>query len=573
MILLGINLNHGDSSACIVKDGKILSLIEEERINRIKHWAGVPLASIIECLNNNNLKMTDIDAICLNYNKRSNIFIKLKFIFNNLKKINFFIKYAKNKNNNLSQILKKHFKNNDLPKIVYNNHHKCHISHAFYTSGFDKAIGLSIDGMGDFNSCVISEIGDKKYKVIKETYYPNSLGIFYSAFTQYLNFKNYGDEYKVMGLSAYGQNLIQEVFQFISKNNKYFFKLNMKYFNIENYPMKSKDGTPLYDDLLSETAKLKLDKIKKNYQNNFEADLAYTVQYIYEKYFLDILSYIDNLGKNNLVFAGGCAQNSLANRLIYNFKNIENIYIPPVATDSGTGVGSALNYYANNSQNIQKYEENKNPYLGIKMNEKNTSDFISDLKKNKKYVLTEYSSIETLNKIVSKKIYENNIVGWFQDNAEIGPRALGNRSILANPCNPNIKDLINSKIKRRESFRPFAPSVIEEYVEIYFEKNHLSPYMNIIHKALDNAKKLVPAVVHLDGTSRVHTVNKKLNYKFYNLLSSFMDISGIPMLLNTSFNENEPIVNNYNQAFDCFKRTDMDLLVLDNCIIEKNYSN
>ena len=576
MKILGLNVNHGDSSASIIINGKVTSFIEEERINRIKHWAGIPLLSIKWCLKNSKIKFNDIDIICINNDPKSNFINKIFFVISNPSYLSHSLKLLVTKNKrekNLYEIIKKEFNTQELPKIIHTNHHKCHISQAFYSSKFKEAIGLSIDGMGDFNSCVISKISGNKYSILKKCYFPNSLGIFYSAFTQYLGFNNYGDEYKVMGLSAYGKNYIDEIENFIFCDKKFFFRLNLRFFNIKNFPLKKTEGRPHYDNLFSKEAINFLDKFKTNYKNNFDQDLAHTVQKIYEKYFQDILSYINNLGKDNLVFSGGCAQNSLANRLIKNFQNIKNVYIPPVATDAGTGLGAAMGYYFENTNLDHRVINNSSPYLGTDIDYNELDNLITKLKKNNNLKISKFDNDNELFEFTAKLIYKNNIVGWYYNKSENGPRALGNRSILANPGNPNIKDLINKKIKRRESFRPFAPSVLEDKVDLFFEKNHSSPYMNIIYSALDITKAQAPSIVHVDGTSRVQTVNININSAFYNLIDNFYKLSGLPMLLNTSFNENEPIVNSVSQAYDCFDRTDMDALILSNYVIQKNIFN
>ena len=576
MNILGLNINHGDSSASILINGKVNSFVEEERINRIKHWAGIPLLSIKSCLNSADLKFNDIDVICVNYDKSSNFIYKIYFVLRN--PLYFFhslkVLFSKNKRESeFIEVLKDEFDIKALPKIVYTNHHKCHIAQAFFCSKFDEAIGLSIDGMGDFNSCVISKISSNKYYVLRQTFFPNSLGIFYSAFTQFLGFKNYGDEYKVMGLSAYGKNFINEIQNFIKDDSKQFFKLNLKFFNIKNFPLKKTEGKPHYDSLLTNYANKYLNNLKKNYKGDFDKDLAFTVQKIYEKYFQDILFFINNLDCNNLVFSGGCAQNSLANRLIKNFPNIKNIYIPPVATDAGTGLGATMSYYFQNNNQSHKEIDNSSPYLGENIDNAQVDLLISNLKNNPKYNIYKFNKNIDLYKHAANLIFKDNIIGWYQGSSENGPRALGNRSILANPGNPNIKDIINRKIKRRESFRPFAPSVLEDKAHLFFKKNHSSPYMNIIYDALEITKIKAPAIVHVDGTSRVQTVSMKMNSNFYGLISAFNDISGLPMILNTSFNENEPIVNSIGQAFDCFERTDMDVLILNKYAIQKNISN
>ncbi|MDC0446034.1 carbamoyltransferase [Candidatus Pelagibacter sp.] len=573
-IVLGLNCNHADSSACIIKDGKLLFAIEEERLNRVKHWAGLPVESIKCCLENLDLNISDIVDITINTNPKSNLFKKSLYLFKN------YI-FGKKKFEIYQRLKKKYFIIEELNnyffpdkisknvKINYIDHHLSHIASAYFPSGFDKAIGLSIDGFGDFVSLAIAKCNNNNIEFIKKIYFPDSLGVLYEAFTQLSGFEGYGDEYKFMGLSSYGTPIFFDEIKknlFIDYKN---LKLNLKYFNHTNKNFVYKfEGSPKQPELLNNkiceifNVKSK-DEIKNNY--NLKKDIAKSVQSIFEEKILQICSDIKKMNySDNLVYAGGCALNSLANKKIIESKIFENIFIPYAPGDGGGSIGSAL-YFLN--QKKQKVTNLKTPFLG---NDFSNAEIEREIKKENKlnsFKIVYNSNQSDLNEQIVNLIYENKIVGYFQGKMEFGARALGNRSILANPCEKNIKDIINLKIKRRESFRPFAPAIIENEKSNWFKTNFKNPYMSAVESILEKKRDLIPAVTHVDGTGRVQTVSKDLNPKFFSLIEKFCKISGVPILLNTSFNENEPIVNKPSEAIECFLRTKMDVLVLENYII------
>tara|TARA_B100001250_G_scaffold84292_1_gene69648 strand:+ start:289 stop:2028 length:1740 start_codon:yes stop_codon:yes gene_type:complete len=577
-IILGLNCNHADSSACIIKNGKLIFAIEEERINRIKHWAGIPILSIKECLNQTKINPSEITDIAINTNPLSNIRKKTFFFIKNYlfgKKKNEIAQRIKNKINlkkNINQLLGPN-KLSENTKIHYIDHHISHISSAFYASKYKKAIGLSIDGFGDFSSLCISKCENENIKVIDRIYFPDSLGLFYEAFTQYIGFKKYGDEYKVMGLSSYGKpkyyNLLsKEIF----KSNDSL-QLNLKYFNHTNKNFKYNfSGSPNQSLLLNNNIKKLVNFKNINYLNsNFKIkkDMAASIQKLFEKKLMIIIEKIKKLNySENLVYAGGCALNSLGNKIIYDSKYFKKIFIPYAPGDGGGSIGAALI----SNKKINKYIKFKNlqtPFLGP---EYKNEDIMKKIKKNKnlsKFKYEYYKNKDKLYSVVAKKIFQNKIVGFFNGKMEFGARSLGNRSIIANPCNPKIKDIINLKIKRRENFRPFAPSILHEYKSKWFNNKKLNPYMSAVELIKKNKRKKIPGVTHIDGTGRVQSVTKKLNKDFHLLIKKFNAISKVPILLNTSFNENEPIVMDPDQAIECFLRTKMDILVLNNIIIKR----
>ncbi len=574
-IILGLNANHADSSACLIKDGKLLIAIEEERINRIKHWAGLPTNSIKECLKYTNIEINEITDIAINTNPLSNINQKIIFFLKNYLIGNKKYEIAKRLKKKID--LKKNLNLSFDPKLLskkvkihYIDHHLSHISSAFYPSGFKNAVGLSIDGFGDFCSICITKCDFNSINIIKKYLFPHSLGVFYESFTQLIGFKNYGDEYKMMGLSSYGkptyyQTILNNVF---SKNNKP--ELNIKYFNHVNKNFSYKfEGKPNQNNLYNyELEKLlKVKNLNTKNINTVHKNIAASAQKIFEKKLLEICVEIKKLNlSENLVYAGGCALNSLANKKIHDLNFFKNIFIPYAPGDGGGSIGASL--YVQNKINKNVPVSNlSSPYIGTDYDNNEVKKIIEKEKKLKSYQIKFFEKKDKLLEILANFIYDNKVVGYFNGRMEFGARALGNRSILANPCNPNIKEIINSKIKRRESFRPFAPVILEDKKNEWFDDSKKNPYMSAVENIKFDKRKIIPSVTHVDGTGRVQSVTKEINKDFYQLIEKFYEISNVPILLNTSFNENEPIVMSPDHAINCFLRTDMDVLSLNNFLI------
>jgi carbamoyltransferase len=577
MVILGLNINHADTSACIVINGKIEFAIEEERFTRIKHYSQFPLNSINACLNHCNLLVKDIDYLCVNYDPKANFTAKSIYLIKNIfslhglkKLINFRKKLFLD--SGLSSFLKK---NNFNGKFINVEHHVSHIASSYLVSGFDNAIGLSIDGFGDFTSTASFICNKNKIEDIKRVIFPHSLGILYQSVTQFLGFKNYGDEYKVMGLASYGKPTYKKEFsQLISYDDKEYFRLNLKYFshhNNPNFSYKFKDGIPYFDNLYNDNFyKLFGEVFKSNIIKEKHKNLASTLQYVFEDIVLKILNNLYNEYKiENLCLAGGCALNSKFNGTILKKTKFKKIFIQPNASDGGGSLGAAI-YHA--SQEDDEYTNFKfdNAYLGTSYSNNYIERNIIDKKIKKSKFNFKYFENEDLNNFICNKLNNSEIIGWFKGKCEWGPRALGNRSILADPRNFKIKDIINEKIKRRENFRPFAPSVLEERASDFFDIDYFSPHMLFVVEAKDDIKKKLPAIVHVDNTCRVQTVNEIFNKDYYNLIKTFEKLTGCPVILNTSFNENEPIVQTPEEAFACFERTKMDCLVLENWVIYRS---
>ena len=577
--ILGLNLYHANSSACIISDNEIIAASEEERFTRIKNYSGFPKQSIIFCLDYARITLDQISAITINQNFYSNFLSKLKYILKFQTSLQFILQSIKNKKNRTSSI-----HNLNLPekygsfngKLINIEHHLAHIASAFYASGFNESVNLSIDGFGDFCSTAWGKSNSKDDVIVidQRINFPHSLGIFYQAITQYLGFKNYGDEYKIMGLSAYGDLSYQEEFKdLVNINDNGSIRLNLKYFNHEKNFSNTKwsDGVPTFPDLFSQELEKLLGPSRKISEplSSKHFNIARCAQHQYEKIFFKLLNFLYKKYKcDNLTLSGGCALNSLANGKVISKTPFKKIYIPPNPADGGGSVGSALAYLFSKKKTKNFLFDKNLAYLGSSYSSDEIKNYIFSNNLSKTFQVTELKENELYLK-VAKLISEGNIIGWFQDRTEWGPRALGNRSILADPRNNKIQEILNLKIKRRENFRPFAPSVLHEQVEDWFVTNAEIPFMTEVYPVKEDKKKLIPAVVHVDGTGRIQTVNDENNFKFYKLISEFDKITGVPMLLNTSFNENEPIVNNPQEAINCFLRTKMDVLVLHNWIIRR----
>jgi carbamoyltransferase len=576
MIILGINFKHADSSACLLKDGKIVAAVEEERFVRKKHFNRFPYHSINFCLQKLNINIKDVDYFALNNSPKSNLISKLIYSFKQLKNLNILLKKFKNKNEkfNLKKDLEKfyNFKVSEK-KIKYVDHHLSHIASSYYCSNFTNSVVLSIDGSGDFSTTTWGIAKENKIKINERINYPNSLGIFYEAFTQFLGFEYFGDEYKIMGLAPYGKPTYYDKLKKIFFNKiQHNFEIDQKFFLIEknyfNYYWKSgklKTQTLLNVNKVEKLLKLKKRNPKRTLSEEY-INLASSVQKIYEEIFFKILKYLNTKYKTkNLCIAGGCAMNSVANGKIKKNSSFKRIFIQPASGDSGGALGAALETYSK----FRKIKRNRNfnSYLGpsysndeikklIEINKKKLSGFKIMFLKNK-----------DLSDLVAQKISKGYVVGYFQGRMEWGARALGNRSILCDPRNPNAKELLNKKIKKRESFRPFAPSILSEKVKYWFEQTDKVDHMMQVFLIKKNKRDVIPAVTHVDGTGRLQTVSYETNKNYYNLIKSFFKITKIPMVLNTSFNENEPIVCKPKEALDTFLRTRMDILVLENWII------
>jgi carbamoyltransferase len=573
---LGLNINHADTSACIFNNFNLVAAAEEERFTRKKHEMSFPSNAIRFCLTKANINISQVDHVSINSNPLSSIQKKIFFLLLNPKNYPlifqslFNTKVKLSIKDSLNLIDKNNFFKGD---IKYFDHHLSHLASSFYCSPFKKSVNLSVDGFGDFASCSWGSAINNVLKIDNKIFFPHSLGIFYQALTQYLGFKNYGDEYKVMGLSSYGKPIyVNQISNLISYKEKLKFELNLNFFlHHKKKILITKNDQPFFLDLYSKELVKLLGPERKSKEeiNQRHKDIAKSTQVVYENIFFNLLNDLYEKYKiKNLNLSGGCVMNSVANgKIIFNTK-FKNIYTSSNPGDAGGSIGSALCLINKIYKKKKIFSfSNPSPYIGESFSNDEVEVIISKYKLSKKF---DVKKIEThkLCELVANYISKAYIVGWFQDGMEWGPRALGSRSILADPRNPKMKQILNLKIKKRENFRPFAPSILYKFMDRWFEVKKPVPYMSEVYKIKKNKRKLIPAVTHVDGTGRLQTVTKE-NGRFYSLLSEFYKKTKVPIILNTSFNENEPIVRTPEHAIDCYLRTEMDILVIQDWVIKR----
>ena len=572
---LGLNFLHSDTSACIFKDNELIAAAEEERFTRVKHTSNFPLNSINFCIEQAKISLSDITTVSINSNPYQSLYRKIFYVLKNPRSIILTLNSLNNlkKKTSLKKLIQSIDPNNKFSgNIKYIDHHESHIASSLFFSKFNECVNLSLDGFGDFSSSAWGLYKNDKFKIDKRIFFPHSLGIFYQAITQFLGFKKYGDEYKVMGLASYGNPIFKNKISELVKITNNGFKLNLKYFvhHKSNIINKQENGQIIYDNLYSKKLLdlLGRERLATDEINQIHKDIARSAQEVYEDIFISLLNKLYSKYKiNNLTLSGGCIMNSVANGKILEKTEFKNIYISPNPGDAGGSIGSAASLIKKNNKEIL----NKNTYsfLGNEYTDDNIETILKENSLSEKF---------HIQKITYKKIIEETanslqkslIVGWFQGKMEWGPRALGNRSILADPRNPDIKNILNIKIKRRESFRPFAPSILVDFVNEWFEINSEVPYMSEVYPVRSDKRSILPAITHVDGTGRLQTVKKSENKKYYDLISKFNELTSVPVLLNTSFNENEPIVRTPQEALNCFLRTNMDVLVLGNWMIKRS---
>lgn len=574
MYILGINAYHADASACIYHDDELIAATEEERFRRIKHWAGFPTEAIQFCLKEAGIDIQQVDYIAISRDPKANFGKKVFTALKNRLSIGNMINRAKNlkKAASIEDEICSFFKIEKgtlKAEIINVEHHRSHLASAFFASPYENAAILSIDGFGDYSSTMIGTGKGNQITVLDTVSYPHSVGVFYTTFTQYLGFPHYGDEYKVMGLAPYGEakyvDKLKEVLIF--KDNG-LFELNLDYFN---HPKKGvqmvwEGGVPHMDSLFTDQMIEKFGPLRKSGEelSQYHKDLAASVQRITEELIFHILNHLQKkTGLKNICIAGGVAQNSVANGKILEKTTFENLYIPPAGHDAGTCLGAALWVY-NQILKKPRLAPTLHGYLGSQFS---NEEIIFCLKE--QGIKYEQLEGEALFDKVTNCLIDSGVVGWFQGRAEFGPRALGHRSIIADPRRIDAKEILNAKIKRRESFRPFAPSILKEYVKDYFEVVDEVPFMEKVFSIKKEKYTEIPAVTHVDGTGRLQTVDQAVEPKYYGLIENFRKKTGVPILLNTSFNENEPIVNTPQEALACYLRTKMDMLVMGDIVVSR----
>jgi carbamoyltransferase len=574
MYILGINAYHGGASACLIQDGRLIAAAEEERFNRIKYWAGFPVKAIQYVLSEAGITPHDLDHIGISRDPKANLMQAALFAFQRRPTLSMVRDRLANtmKVGTLKTEFTKHLKLNpaDLKAQFHNvEHHRAHMASAFFVSPHKEAAILSVDGAGDFVTTMWGTGKDNKINVLGEINFPHSLGIFYSAVSQWLGFLKYGDEGKVMGLAPYGRpNYLNEMRQIVRLQRDDTFELDLDYFvhHAEGAAMTWEGGEPtiglLYSPKLVEVFGEAREPRTEITQKHM--DVAASLQYMLEEAEFALVRRLARQTKSKtLCLAGGVALNSVFNGKILPNTDFKDIYIQPASGDAGTSLGVC--YYI--------YHQVLNQPRTYVMNDAYTGPSYSDdaIKAEIERAGLNYVQLdeEALVKRAAELVASGKVLGWFQGRMEWGPRALGNRSIIADPRRDDMKDILNARVKHREKFRPFAPSVLLEATGDYFDQQYPDPFMIKVYNVRQEKRAEIPAVTHVDGTGRLQTVEQPHAPLYWSLIRAFGDLTGTPVVLNTSFNENEPIVCTPAEAIDCFARTRMDALGIGHYLIEK----
>jgi carbamoyltransferase len=580
-VILGLNAYHGDSSACLVRDGHLVAAAEEERFCRIKHWAGFPSEAIRYCLEAAGIELSAVEHIAINRNPRVNNFRRLAYVLKRRPAFRLVLNRLRNitKAAAMDRAFRAAFPGTAIKARLHQiEHHFAHLASAFLVSPFREAVCLSVDGFGDFASAAWGMGRGRNIDIDGRIFFPHSLGIFYSAITQFVGFPHFGDEYKVMGLAPYGKPaFIEEMRHIVEIQSDGTFRLNLKLFrhHNENVAYTWNDCSPeigvLFKPMLEQLlgpARRDGEELKQRHK-----DIARSAQAMYEEAFFHLLRALYHRYQcPRLALAGGCAMNSVANGKIYRHSPFRKLYLPAAAGDAGGAIGAAFAVSHELSSSDLHFQMD-HAYWGPSAQPAEIQQLLEthkgDLEKARCRV-EHFNDTDALCARTAAAISEGKVIGWFQGRMEWGPRALGNRSIVCDPRRGDMKEILNLKIKRRESFRPFAPSIQREAVAEWFETDDDIPFMMEVFQVRPEKRALIPAVTHVDGSGRLHTVTRAANPRYHSLIEAFRKITGVPLVLNTSFNENEPVVCRPGEALDCFLRTRMDVLVLGDCYIERN---
>ncbi|MBZ0093875.1 MAG: hypothetical protein K8H75_00650 [Sulfuricella sp.] len=607
--ILGINAFHGDSSACLIKDGKLVAAAEEERFRRIKHWAGFPSESIKYCLAEAGITLAEVAHVAINQDSRASLGRKIWYTLTQRPDLGLVLDRLRNKSkrDSLQTHLARAFPEQAFDGQVHAvEHHLAHLSSAFHVSPFDEAVSVSVDGFGDFASAAWGVGRGTEIEVEGRVHFPHSLGIFYQALTQFVGFPHYGDEYKVMGLAPYGEpKYLDAMRQIVQLQPDGGFRLNLKYFrhHREKIAYEWDNGIPavgtLFSPALSDLlgpARGKDDPLEQKHK-----DIARSVQAMYEEAFFHLLNTLHAKHKLDAVaVAGGCGMNSVANGKITLKTPFKQVYVQSAAGDAGGAIGAAYSvwYGLNLPPSPQpspargegviapsplrgegwgegcahKRFHMDHAYWGPSFSDEVIGELLTEKTAElaaQGCTVERIADEDELCRRTATAIADGQVIGWFQGRMEWGPRALGNRSILGDPRRADMKDILNLKIKRRESFRPFAPSILREAVPEWFEQDAEVPFMMQVFQFRAEQRSRIPAVTHVDGSGRLQTVSRDTNPRYYQLIEAFREQTGVPMVLNTSFNENEPVVCRPEEALDCFLRTKMDVLVMGNWLVRR----
>ena len=618
-MILGLNAYHGDSAACLIKDGKLVAAAEEERFRRIKHWAGLPTQAIDYCLREGGVALRDVEHIAINRKPGVNNWRRLAFVLRHRPDPRLMFQKVKNirSASSVHEALERAYNVSLGAQIHHVEHHLAHLASAFLVSPFEEAACISIDGFGDFASTAMGMGQGNRVDIDQRVYFPHSLGIFYSAITQFIGFPHFGDEYKVMGLAPLGQPAyLEQMRELVRIQPDGMFKLGLKYFrhHTDNVSYSWNDCAPevgtLYTEKLMEL--LGPERRPSDPLEQRHKDLARSAQAMYEEAFFALLNALHARRPSaNLALSGGCAMNSVANGKVYLRTPFRKMYLPAAAGDAGGAIGAAAAVAAEIGDRKSEVRTRRSevgsrksevggersdvglsaplrPLLSAYLGPHFSDDDIAQLLRDRGLIpsdlrpptsdlpsppsdlrVEKVTSSEDLCARTATAIAAGQVVGWFQGRMEWGPRALGNRSILCDPRRADMKEILNAKIKRRESFRPFAPSILREAVADWFEQDDDVPFMMEVFQIRAEKRPLIPAVTHVDGSGRLQTVHRETNPLYHQLISAFRSLTNVPLVLNTSFNENEPVVCRPEEALDCFLRTKMDLLVIGSFFIER----
>ena len=575
MLILGLNMFHADASAAIVLDGEVKFAVAEERLNRHKHFGGFPSLAIKACLDAVGANISDVEHVAVGQDSDANLTKKVQYALANPGKILNFIRLRQRKESMRDvRTLIANALDVDTSKLRFQEHHLehhiAHIASSYYCSPWDKAAGFSYDGSGDFVSTMMARCEGNDIEVLDRVFLPHSLGSLYTMICEFIGYSKYGDEGKVMGLAPYGKDTYcSEIERIVSPKNGGF-HLDLSYFK----PLGSNQGMQVLPDGTVRLARHFSDRMEKKFGKPREPrseisqrdmDLAYGLQVRFEEIFFHLLHELHKkVAAEDLAMAGGCALNSVANGKLFDRTPFRRTYIQPAAGDEGLAIGAALHTYHSVLKRPRRHEL-KNAYLGPEFSEARIQSSLQNAG-------LHYEKFEraALVDTVAEQIALGNVVGWFQGRMEWGPRALGNRSIVAHPGLSNMKDVLNARIKHREWFRPFAPSIMADYQHQYFEHDHPSPFMLHVYKIRPEKRAALCAVNHVDDTGRLQSVTREENPLYYDLIAAFHRKTAIPVILNTSFNENEPIVCSPEEAIDCFQRTRMDVLAIGPFVVTKS---
>jgi carbamoyltransferase len=580
MLILGLNAFHADASACLIRDGVLIAAAEEERFRRIKHWAGFPSEAVKWCLQEVGATLADIDHLAINQDSKANMWARAEFLVRQRPDMAFVLDRLRNRKERTSapELLEQAFPGERFRGAFHAvEHHLAHLSSAFHVSPFKQAFALSVDGFGDFASAAWGVGDGSSISITNRVHFPHSLGIFYQAITQFLGFPNYGDEYKVMGLAPYGRPaFVDNVRKLLKLREDGRFELNLAYFrhHRELVPYQWDNGSPTFDELFSPELEALLGprRQKDAPLEQRHRDLARSAQVVYEEAFFNILRHAyKEAGCDAIVLAGGCANNSVANGKIRRETPFKQVYVHAAPGDAGGAIGAA--YVVWHKLGGQRSFVMDHAYWGPSFDEATCATLLESRKDDLEAegcMVSHLTDEAELCRRTAAAVAEGKVIGWFQGRMEWGPRALGNRSIVCDPRRADMKEILNAKIKRRESFRPFAPSVLEEAVSEWFEEDDAVPFMMQVFQIREDKRAQLPAVTHVDGSGRLQTVYRRTNPRYAALIDAFREITGVPMVLNTSFNENEPVVCRPEEALDCFLRTKMDVLVLADRFVQRN---